>query len=77
MSHGPTTMMATSHAVGDELLKNVATRLTTAVRSSDSIVQGQTPGRQDGRLLARQGGDEFIVYLGEIATRWKAMLSSP
>jgi diguanylate cyclase len=62
------------HAVGDELLKNVATRLTAAVRSSDSIVQGQTPGRQDGRMLARQGGDEFIVYLGEIATRADAAM---
>ena len=62
------------HAVGDELLKNVATRLTTAVRSSDSIVQAETPGRQDGRMLARQGGDEFIVYLGEIATRADAAM---
>jgi diguanylate cyclase (GGDEF)-like protein len=62
------------HAVGDELLKNVATRLTAAVRSSDSIVQGLTPGRQDGRMLARQGGDEFIVYLGEIATRADAAM---
>jgi len=62
------------HAIGDELLKDVAIRLTAAVRSSDSIVQGQSPGRQDGRLLARQGGDEFIVYLGEIATRADAAM---
>jgi diguanylate cyclase (GGDEF)-like protein len=62
------------HAVGDELLKDVATRLTAAVRSSDSIVQAETPGRQDGRMLARQGGDEFIVYLGEIATRADAAM---
>jgi len=62
------------HAVGDELLKNVATRLTAAVRSSDSIVQAETPGRQDGRMLARQGGDEFIVYLGEISSRADAAM---
>jgi diguanylate cyclase len=62
------------HAVGDELLKHVATRLTAAVRSSDSIVQAETPGRQDGRMLARQGGDEFIVYLGEIASRADAAM---
>jgi diguanylate cyclase (GGDEF)-like protein len=62
------------HAIGDELLKNVATRLTAAVRSSDSIVQAGTPGRQGGRMLARQGGDEFIVYLGEIASRADAAM---
>ncbi len=62
------------HAVGDELLRSVASRLTAAVRTSDSVVQSQTPGRQDGRMLARQGGDEFIVYLGEIATRADAAM---
>jgi diguanylate cyclase (GGDEF)-like protein len=62
------------HAVGDELLKSVAARLTAAVRSSDSVMQGQAPGQADGRMLARQGGDEFIVYLGEIATRADAAM---
>lgn len=40
------------HDVGDELLKVMAARLNTCVRSEDTI--------------ARQGGDEFVVILSEI-----------
>lgn len=41
------------HDVGDELLKAVSARLTTCVRTGDTV--------------ARQGGDEFIIVLTEIA----------
>jgi len=48
------------HEVGDRLLKEVATRLTTCVRSGDTV--------------SRSGGDEFIIVLPEIAQSGDATL---
>ncbi|RNF29153.1 diguanylate cyclase, partial [Massilia aurea] len=46
------------HMVGDQLLRNVALRLVTAVRPSD--------------LVARLGGDEFVVLMPGIAGKGDA-----
>jgi diguanylate cyclase (GGDEF)-like protein len=46
------------HMVGDQLLRNVALRLVTAVRPRD--------------LVARLGGDEFVVLMPEIAGKGDA-----
>lgn len=43
------------HSVGDELLKQVATRFTRMLRSGDRVI--------------RQGGDEFVIILNDIASK--------
>jgi diguanylate cyclase (GGDEF)-like protein/PAS domain S-box-containing protein len=49
------------HGVGDLLLKEVAARITKCLRKSDAV--SRDPKLSDESLLARMGGDEFIVLL--------------
>ncbi len=52
------------HQVGDQLLKEVATRLTSVLRAEDFIHQETPQNASD--VLARLGGDEFVVLLSRI-----------
>lgn len=49
------------HAVGDELLRLVATRLGESLRSANPLIAAGEGGRPGD--LARLGGDEFMVML--------------
>ena len=49
------------HGMGDLLLKEVAKRLNSSVRSTDAVNMGQATS-----LVARFGGDEFTVLLPEV-----------
>jgi diguanylate cyclase (GGDEF)-like protein len=50
------------HSIGDQLLKDVATRLAKCLRSTDSIAHVHREAGETIRL-ARLGGDEFVVKL--------------
>lgn len=50
------------HAVGDQLLQSVSKRLLSGVRGSDTV--------------SRQGGDEFVILLSEIANPEDAATSA-
>jgi diguanylate cyclase (GGDEF)-like protein/PAS domain S-box-containing protein len=50
------------HSVGDKLLQSVAARMLTCVRKSDTV--------------SRQGGDEFVILLPEVAQPADAAISA-
>jgi diguanylate cyclase (GGDEF)-like protein len=70
------------HAVGDQLLRQIAQRLRGALRAGDGVRQGAAYAHTAGRI----GGDEFVVVLegvqgrseaAAVARRLMAVLSQP
>jgi diguanylate cyclase (GGDEF)-like protein/PAS domain S-box-containing protein len=58
------------HAVGDDLLRIIAQRLTRSLRQDD--MAGMTHVKGTERDVCRQGGDEFIVLLNGVSTEQEA-----
>jgi diguanylate cyclase (GGDEF)-like protein/PAS domain S-box-containing protein len=49
------------HEAGDELLRQIATRLRTSLRASDAMSD-----ESEGNLVARFGGDEFVILINDL-----------
>jgi PleD family two-component response regulator len=68
------------HAAGDKLLRQVAIRLSAAIRSDDAVARGADfngPARgPDQYSLARMGGDEFTILLEGVGDEALAALIS-
>jgi diguanylate cyclase (GGDEF)-like protein len=52
------------HAAGDELLRTVASRLSSALRENDSIAAPLEPAFES--TVARMGGDEFLLLVVDL-----------
>ncbi|MFO1376585.1 MAG: EAL domain-containing protein [Steroidobacteraceae bacterium] len=51
------------HDAGDELLRQIATRLRGSLRATDAMGDDST-----GNLIARFGGDEFVILINDLHT---------
>jgi diguanylate cyclase (GGDEF)-like protein len=60
------------HDVGDELLKQVSTRLTLQMRQGDAI--SLSSGKEIKDIVTRLGGDEFTILLTDIKNKKSAGL---
>jgi PAS domain S-box-containing protein len=57
------------HAAGDEILKQIAARLTANFRGSDTLARSSGSASQQSRDdLARLGGDEFTILLEDVSS---------
>jgi diguanylate cyclase (GGDEF)-like protein/PAS domain S-box-containing protein len=52
------------HKAGDELLRQISGRLRGALRAADTI-----PADAFGNVVARFGGDEFLILINDLQTR--------
>ena len=61
---------------GDEILKAVALKLVRCVRSTDTITAEELRNQTGQAMIARVGGDEFVVVLSEIKSPEDAAIVS-
>ena len=54
--------------IGDQLLREIATRLIRCVRSSDIISVEDYDAQFDHDTIARLRGDEFLIVLNEVSS---------
>ncbi len=57
------------HEAGDEMLRQIAARLRSALRASDLIGHDAT-----GNVVARFGGDEFLVLINDLKSASEAQI---
>jgi diguanylate cyclase (GGDEF)-like protein len=57
------------HSVGDQMLREIAARLQTAVRAIDMVTRSQP-----GSTVSRLGGDEFVVLLDMLSATGDAVV---
>ncbi len=55
------------HGAGDELLRVVSDRLSSSIRTADTLSRTGIDPEPGIRTIARLGGDEFIVMLNDVA----------
>ncbi len=62
--------------VGDQLLMEVAERLTAAVRRTDLVARQHHASERDPDVVSRTGGDDFAVILNNLKTPEDATLAA-
>lgn len=63
------------HEAGDELLRDLAERIKEKLRSSDLILPSSEGGEAfDSQVVARFGGDEFLICLPKISKQNDAVI---
>jgi len=61
------------HDAGDDLILQVAARLSTSLRQEDLVTRSNVPSFDGSETLARLGGDEFTILLDDLRDGYGAV----